>query len=118
MTRGRARFEPREMTIADLREEWSEAQFEGAVETLMGVLGWRWYHTRDSRRSPQGFPDLVAVRRGRMVCAELKTMKGRLEPDQRDWLEELTGVGLGSRGVVSVFVWRPCDWEEIEEVLR
>lgn len=35
--------------------------------------GWLVYHTHDSRRSAEGFPDLVMLRLSRMVVAELKT---------------------------------------------
>jgi hypothetical protein len=76
------------------------------------LMGWSAYHTYDSRRSAAGFPDLVLVRRPRVVWAELKSERGRLTDDQRAWIEELRACGQ------AVFVWRPSNWEEIERALR
>lgn len=105
------------MSIQDLRLEWSEAQFQQAVEGELTRGGWRWFHDRDSRRSPRGFPDICAVRGGRLVFAELKTEKGGFEAEQPLWLEDLREVGRWPAERVEVYVWRPRDWEQIEKVL-
>lgn len=83
------------------------------------ALGWRGYHTHRSQHSPAGFPDLVLVRRGRLVFAELKRQAAshRPTPEQEAWLEDLTEVGdrgrlLGAsatNGLVDVYLWRPLD---------
>lgn len=39
-----------------------ERDFQAAVMELARLLGWRVYHTWDSRKSEPGFPDLVLVR--------------------------------------------------------
>lgn len=91
--------------------EPSEAEFQTAVLDLASMLGWRYYHTHDSRRSPHGFPDLVLVRPPIVLFVELKSPSGVVQPDQRVWLEELARCGLNVR------VWRPDDWEEIEKTL-
>ena len=114
---GRRAFEPREMSIQELRLEWSEAQFQSAVEGELLRGGWRFYHTRDSRGSRRGFPDLVAVRSGRLVFAELKTMTGGLEAEQPEWLSDLGDVA-SSAELVEVYLWRPSDWDVVEGVLR
>ena len=51
-----------------------------------------------------GWPDILAVKGGRMIAAELKSAKGRLTMDQNLWLHDLQRTGA------EVFVWRPCDW--------
>lgn len=63
------------------------------------------YHTHDSRRSAPGFPDLVLVnpRTGRILFRELKTNKGRVSPEQQEWLDGLTACGIDAG------VWRPND---------
>lgn len=101
----------------------SEAEFQSNVIEMASALGWRHYHTHDSRRSPGGFPDLVLVRRGRLVFAELKRVNERLRDDQREWIEDIAYaeriVGLSSsQRPLQVYVWRPCDMDEIEGVLR
>ena len=94
----------------------SEKAFMQMVIDAARLLGWRVYHTFDSRRSPEGFPDLVLVRDGRLVFAELKTERGKLSPSQQAWLAELEEVRY-QRGI-EVYTWRPRDWEQIERVLR
>lgn len=79
----------------------SEDVFQRQVEKLAESLGWKVYHTHDSRRSHRGWPDLVLGRRGRVLFRELKTMKGRTTPDQKEWLELLNAAGHDAA------VWRP-----------
>ena len=83
----------------------SEKSLQDSVMDLARALGWRAYHTHDSRRSPAGFPDLVLVhpRQGRLLFRELKTMRGRVTPDQEAWLADLIAAGQDAA------VWRPSD---------
>jgi hypothetical protein len=83
------------------------------VIEFAALVGWRVYHTHDSRRSATGFPDLAMVRGGRLVFAELKTSRGRVGRDQAGWLDALAGCGA-----VESYLWRPADWATIERVLR
>lgn len=83
----------------------TEAQLQGTVEQMATVLGWRWYHTYRSDRSPKGFPDLVMIHPGqtRTIWAELKSERGRLTREQRAWINDLDTAGA------EVYVWRPVD---------
>ena len=83
-----------------------ERELQSLVEALAGRLGWLSYHTRDSRRSAPGFPDLVLTRGGRLIFAELKSAKGRITPEQRVWLDAL------ERTRAEVHEWRPVDWPD------
>lgn len=101
----------------------SEKSFQATVTEAARVLGWRVYHTFNSRRSSPGFPDLVLVRNGRLVFAELKSEGGRVRPGQIGWLQDLTEVvehlgAAGAHGHVEVYSWRPRDWPQVSEVLR
>lgn len=97
----------------------SEKQFMAQVVQLAKMLGWRVYHTHDSRRSEPGFPDLVMVRviygdvatAGRTIFAELKAEKGRLTAEQAEWYLALKHSGD------EVYVWRPSDFDEIQRTL-
>ena len=98
----------------------TEAELMAAIRQLARLTGWRCYHTRYSLGSDPGFPDLVLVRLGRMVVAELKGPRGRLTPAQQEWLDALVEVEGRTGGVVEVHLWTPEDWAcgAIEETLR
>ena len=101
------------MTSLLVLQAVTEKDFQQQVVTLARVCGWRVYYTTDSRRSPFGFPDLCMVRPPRLLYAELKTMRGRLTPQQIEWLDDLRRV-TG----VEVRQWKPSDWDEIVAVLE
>ena len=84
---------------------WKEAQLQNHVIQMATALGWDYYHTHDSRRSPGGFPDLVLIHQRKRICLvrELKTERGRFRSRQEDWLEGLHAAG------VDAAVWRPSD---------
>ncbi len=90
----------------------TEAALQGNVIDLATTLDYTLrYHTRDSRGSDKGFPDLclVSVRRSRFVLAELKSESGTPRPEQKIWaagLRELIETGVG----IEYYLWRPSDW--------
>jgi hypothetical protein len=107
----------------------SEKAFTAQVIKLAQYLGWRTAHFRPAmtkrgrwvtavQGDGAGFPDLVLVKQGKLIFAELKAEKGRLSEAQDAWVADLanceTSIGVG----VMTYVWRPSDIEEIEEVLR
>lgn len=85
---------------------------------LATTLHWLIHHCRPAHtdrgwRTPiqgtAGFPDLVMVRSGWQLVAELKAQRGRLTAGQTGWqtaYQALAGTP-GSR--VRYFVWRPAD---------
>jgi len=104
----------------------TEADFMGQVIELAHLGGWRVHHTRPAWtgkgwRTPiqgdPGFLDLVLVRkrgkRVRVIIAELKSDKGRVTDDQREWL----GLLEGCKGV-EVYLWRPTNFEGIIAALQ
>jgi len=107
----------------------TEAGWLEVVRSFATLHHWRTYHTRNSKGSDAGFPDLVCVRGPRLVFAELKTEKGRVTREQTLWLDDLAAVGAHVRAtlwsppddlppaVIEVFVWRPSDWAEVQRVL-
>jgi Holliday junction resolvase len=96
----------------------SEDELLSCVIECAILTRWRVYHIRNSKRGivqgHTGFPDVVAVRDGRVLVAELKSAKGRLTAEQAEWLTDWRAAGA------LVFVWRPDDWlsGRIGEVLR
>lgn len=90
----------------------TEEQFQQQIITMAKLNGWRCYHTHDSRHSEAGFPDLVMVRKPRLIVAELKRQDGRLRPAQAEWMDLFRAVPG-----VEVHLWRPSDWPKILETL-
>jgi hypothetical protein len=90
-----------------------EKQFMQRIVSFARARGWLVFHTYDSRRSAPGFPDLVLVRRGRLIMAEIKTQTGRLTRAQQEWLQ-----ALGECSNVEAMIWRPSDWIQIQKVLQ
>ncbi len=90
-----------------------EADFQAQLITAARRLGWRVYHTRDSRRSEPGFPDLVLAspRQRRVIFAELKTDTGHLSDDQSWWIGALTMAGQ------ETYVWHFSDWDALLKIL-
>ncbi len=89
----------------------TEKSFMMTVIAYAKLHKWRVYHTHDSRRSEPGVPDLMMVREGVLVFAELKTDVGKVSSAQQEWLADL------GETPNDVFVWRPSDWKIIEKVL-
>lgn len=107
----------------------TEAQLQSAIIDTAHLLGWQVAHFRPAQtangwRTPvqadgAGFPDLVLVRHGHLIFAELKSKAGDVSAAQDRWLEELLAVSVGVHRV-QVYVWRPADWTDghVERVLR
>ena len=100
----------------------TEAQFQKQVTDLAERLGWSWLHiermgndqgrwrTPTSGPLGKGWPDLVLIRRGSLIWAELKAEGGRLTEPQTQVMALLDWVH-------PYYVWRPSDFNSILEVL-
>ena len=100
------------MTFLDALPRQTERSWQAQVVKLAELLGYRVYHTWNSKHSAAGFPDLVLVRRPRCIFAELKSDRTRLTADQLAWLVALRECGL------EVYVWRPSEWKLVERILK
>jgi hypothetical protein len=100
-----------------------EADLLTGVIDLAHALGYRCAHFRPAMtargwRTPvqadgAGFPDLVMVRPGRIVAAELKTDHGAPTAEQLHWIAVLNAAG------VPAYLWRPGDYpERIAAILK
>lgn len=118
----------------------TEKQFEAQVKDLAKVFGWKYYHTWRSIHSPAGFPDCVMVRPPRLIFAELKSEKGKLSPEQQEWLDILRECQINRDGtsvvtltdtmvdegkipriyiaLPEVYLWRPNDIDGIVKILQ
>lgn len=97
---------------------WSAAHFGSSVKWIRRGDAYKVIPDKDA----VGFPDLVLVRYGQLIFAELKSERGRIRDEQALWLADLREVEKKTAGrwcCVQVFVWRPEDWFDgsIQEVL-
>lgn len=73
------------------------------------------YHNRNNPFSPDersmGFPDLILIRGGKVIFAELKTERGKVSDAQYDWHSRAMEHGA------EVDLWRPSDWKHVVSVL-
>lgn len=90
--------------------EISEKQFHAEVMAFAKRHGWKTFHTYDSRKSDEGYPDLVMLRE-RQIVAELKVGRNKPSAAQDTWLEAYRSVG------VETYIWFPEQWDEIVKVL-
>jgi hypothetical protein len=91
-----------------------ERDWQHQVRELAAMLGYRrGYHTKDSRRSDTGFPDLVLVSRDkrRVVFLELKREKTQPTAAQADWIRDLHAAGA------EVYLARPRNLDALATVL-
>lgn len=95
----------------------TEAEFQTRVIDYAILLGWRVAHIRPARtakgwRTPYightGLPDLILVKHGRVLLAELKSETGKPTLDQQAWI-----TAAGRNG----YLWRPRDWSSVQNVL-
>ena len=108
------------LTMAELREaqagpgRLSEKAFGQQLYDLARLLGWLVvrFPTWQRTGTTPGFPDIIAVRRGRVLFAELKAEDGKPTPSQRRWLWAL------AEAEAEVYVFKPSNWPQIERVLR
>lgn len=92
----------------------TEADWQSLVVGVARLHGWMTWHTRDSRGSDPGWPDLVLARpaTGEVIFVELKSERGKVTISQQGALDALAACG------VETAVWRPSDEAAVMERLR
>jgi hypothetical protein len=105
----------------------SERDFMKAVIECAHWLGWKHWHDAATNapracwhcgrkstapRNAAGWPDLVLIRRPRLIVCELKRQGEKATSAQTAWLAEFAACG------VETFCWTADDWPTIEKVLR
>lgn len=107
--------------MSSVAADCSEEEFTREVIAAAQLHGWRVAHFRPARTAKgwrtavagdgAGFPDLVLVRRGVLLVAELKTNSGRFRTGQREWLAAFQAANIPAH------VWRPREWPDILAIL-
>lgn len=110
-----------------MNEQVKEEDFQQQIIEYAHLRGWKVAHFRPARmqddedgeevwRTPvqadgKGFFDLVLTRE-RVVWMEVKSEKGRLSKDQKNWRDWIL------RADGEYYCVQPSDWEIIEVILR
>lgn len=89
----------------------TEAEWQQRITDLCDLLGLKWHHETDSRKSKKGFPDLVIVG-NTIVFAELKKQGGKPTRAQEEWLARL------KQAKCEAYLWEPSDWEFVQGRLK
>lgn len=96
--------------LAHTAPPMAETEWQQVVVDYATLHGWWAWHDQDPRRNRAGLPDLLLIRE-RVIWAELKSERGKLRPAQRELVDRFAAAG------VTVHVWRPSDWPEVQHTL-
>jgi DNA-binding transcriptional ArsR family regulator len=102
------------MSVEEYRKRQKEEGpkgFRATVTQAAEQLGWIVVHFPNAMMNPTGWPDLILLKNGRVVFAELKVGGNTLSTAQEEWRELLLAHEFEH------YVWYPEDWGQIEEVL-
>lgn len=92
-----------------------ERSLQENIRDAASLMKWPcYYHAYDSRRSPEGFPDVVIVGYGKLIMWELKRQGKDPTDSQQEWLDELSKV----EGPPTVEVVRPQDLDRCLALLQ
>jgi len=94
-----------------LLDQTSEREWQAQVRRWLNRAGWRTHCVYNSRRSPEGWPDIFAARNGRAIAMELKVKNNKPTQAQLEWQLELQACGI------EAYVFYPRDEERVKQVL-
>lgn len=109
----------------------TESGFTTAVIECAQMHGFLVHHDRPARikghdgedtwrtaiQGDKGFPDILAIGHGRLVVAELKVGRNATSAAQDAWLWQF-GKLASLAWHVECHLWRPENWDEIEETFK
>lgn len=91
-----------------LANAMTEKELQRHVMNTLKQLGWRTYHTFDSRQSVAGFPDIIALRGERGFAIELKREKHNTKKERL--LEQLAWLASFEQAGFDTAMWTPTHW--------
>lgn len=100
------------MNVKAIFHRQTKAAFRAEVINLAKLQGWRCWYVSSGGRSCAGWPDLVLIRRPRIVFLELKAERTPVTADQKSTIAALRSCGLQAHIV------RPSEAQKIERLLR
>lgn len=100
----------------------TEKALQKAVEDMLTLYGWKWFHAPDNKPSATtgrvqkivpGFPDLIAIRGTRIIVLENKRETEQPREDQEAWL-----LAFMRTGKVETYVIRPSRLRWLADQLK
>jgi len=91
-----------------------ERDMQTTIRQAANLLGYKVYHTYDSRRSDAGFPDLVICGYDLLMFLELKSSTGKPTAEQTEWIDAITRVQCPPMAQVAY----PEDLDRILSILK
>ena len=99
-----------------------ESELQATIIEIFEAVGRQVFHVGDSRKEVRdgdryalvgdaqaaGYPDLTIAGGGEVIWAELKSTRGRLEPEQVEWLDALPPH--------QAYIWQPKDLDVAAEI--
>lgn len=104
-------------------EGGTELEYQATITDLLDLLGWKWHHETDSRRTHPGWPDLFAIHpNGWALWLEVKSATGAITEDQIGWLKALgwnpgTALTIKPKQRRLIGLARPRDWDALSSTI-
>jgi Holliday junction resolvase len=101
----------------------SERQFQDVLQQALTREGWSFNHIYRTKvasgawrtsTTAVGFPDLLAVRGPHILAIEVKSAKGRVRPEQLEWLARFATIPTGLAWLLEPRM----DWQAISNWLH
>lgn len=91
----------------------TEAEFQKSVIDAAAVIGWKWHHEKFSLGTRPGYPDLTLAHPNHgMLWLELKGPRGKIYPEQQEWIDFLNLAGQ------KAYILRWDQWDVVEALLK
>ncbi len=101
-----------QIDIKDYKPKITHADFQWQIVKYAKLCGWDYQYWWRTLKSPKGFLDLVLVRQPRLIFAEIKIPPDVLSKEQQKWFNIWKQMPQ-----VEVYIWKPDDWNDIEQIL-
>jgi len=77
-----------------MKPKQSEAEITKAIRALLKNLGiWHWKNWSGPMTYPKGISDILGIWQGKMLAIEIKTVTGKVSPDQQRFIDSVNAAG-------------------------
>ena len=76
-----------------MKKKTPEGMLKASIRQLLNTVGIFHYNAWGGPMSPKGVPDLICCQNGRMIGIEVKTLHGRVSPEQEEFIRRINEAG-------------------------